>query len=169
MNEEIQGAVISIRTKGDKLGIWTRDASKQEENLELGLFFDFMIYFCLFFVFVCVFCFNLFFLIHVFFCFVHVFLFCSCFFHLRFFVSPCHMCLLVQFCCAFTCYEVIFCNWRCLIQVCWCFRLCARTPKNFFAWVFCISPIQLHSCLSFFTNLFYINTFYIMLFHLFNF
>ena len=30
------GAVVNIRNKGDKLGIWTHDATKQDANIKIG-------------------------------------------------------------------------------------------------------------------------------------
>ncbi|XP_045446055.1 eukaryotic translation initiation factor 4E1-like [Melitaea cinxia] len=34
--EEICGAVVNIRAKMDKIGVWTADTSKQQANLEIG-------------------------------------------------------------------------------------------------------------------------------------
>ncbi|CAH2106982.1 unnamed protein product [Euphydryas editha] len=34
--EEICGAVVNIRAKIDKIGVWTADTSKQQANLEIG-------------------------------------------------------------------------------------------------------------------------------------
>ena len=34
--EEICGAVINIRPKGDKLGLWTADSSSPESNIKIG-------------------------------------------------------------------------------------------------------------------------------------
>ena len=36
LSDEICGAVVNIRPKGDKLGLWTRDASNSEANLKIG-------------------------------------------------------------------------------------------------------------------------------------
>ncbi|CAH0407935.1 unnamed protein product [Chilo suppressalis] len=35
-SEEICGAVVNVRPKTDKIGIWTADTSKQHANLEIG-------------------------------------------------------------------------------------------------------------------------------------
>lgn len=35
-SEEICGAVVNIRNKGDKLGLWTHDAMKSEANKKIG-------------------------------------------------------------------------------------------------------------------------------------
>jgi len=35
-SDEVCGTVINIRPKGDKLGIWTRDAEEQEKNMVIG-------------------------------------------------------------------------------------------------------------------------------------
>jgi len=35
-SDEVCGTVINIRPKGDKLGIWTRDAEDQEKNMVIG-------------------------------------------------------------------------------------------------------------------------------------
>lgn len=35
-SDEICGAVVNVRTKGDKLGIWTADYKKEENNKEIG-------------------------------------------------------------------------------------------------------------------------------------
>ena len=36
-SDEICGAVINIRPKGDKLGLWTRNASQRDANVKIGL------------------------------------------------------------------------------------------------------------------------------------
>ncbi len=35
-SEEISGAVVNIRNKGDKLGLWTQDASRSEATKRIG-------------------------------------------------------------------------------------------------------------------------------------
>nr|QBH73402.1 eukaryotic translation initiation factor 4e [Orthoderella ornata] len=35
-SEDLCGAVVNVRAKGDKIGIWTADAGKQESVLEIG-------------------------------------------------------------------------------------------------------------------------------------
>ena len=35
-SDSVCGAVVQIRTKGDKLAIWTNNASDQEANLSIG-------------------------------------------------------------------------------------------------------------------------------------
>lgn len=35
-SEDICGATVNIRTKGDKLGLWTRDAQKIEATKKIG-------------------------------------------------------------------------------------------------------------------------------------
>ena len=40
-SDEICGAVINIRPKGDKLGLWTRNASQRDGNIKIGLFSHF--------------------------------------------------------------------------------------------------------------------------------
>jgi len=37
-SDEICGAVINIRPKGDKLGLWTRNASQRDANIKIGSF-----------------------------------------------------------------------------------------------------------------------------------
>jgi len=39
LGDEICGAVINLRSKGDKLGLWTADAAHTENNLRIGLVF----------------------------------------------------------------------------------------------------------------------------------
>lgn len=34
--EDVCGAVVNIRNKGDKLGIWTHDATKADANTKIG-------------------------------------------------------------------------------------------------------------------------------------
>ena len=41
-SDEICGAVINIRPKGDKLGLWTRNATQKDANIKIGLFSDFV-------------------------------------------------------------------------------------------------------------------------------
>jgi len=36
-SDEICGAVINIRPKGDKLGLWTRNATQRDANIKIGL------------------------------------------------------------------------------------------------------------------------------------
>jgi len=36
LGEEICGAVINLRPKGDKLGLWTADASRADHNMRIG-------------------------------------------------------------------------------------------------------------------------------------
>ncbi|ESO03034.1 hypothetical protein HELRODRAFT_112394 [Helobdella robusta] len=36
LSDEICGAVVNIRPKGDKLGLWTRDASKKDAIIRIG-------------------------------------------------------------------------------------------------------------------------------------
>lgn len=36
-SEEVCGAVVNIRGKGDKIGIWTSNAMKSEAVLEIGM------------------------------------------------------------------------------------------------------------------------------------
>ena len=36
MSDDICGAVVNIRNKGDKLGLWTNDAKRSEANLRIG-------------------------------------------------------------------------------------------------------------------------------------
>lgn len=36
LGDEICGAVMNVRNKGDKLGIWTADASKADSNIMIG-------------------------------------------------------------------------------------------------------------------------------------
>ena len=36
-SDEISGAVVNIRNKGDKLGLWTQDASRSEATKRIGL------------------------------------------------------------------------------------------------------------------------------------
>jgi translation initiation factor 4E len=38
-SEEICGAVINIRPKGDKLGLWTRDCTQRDANIKIGKVF----------------------------------------------------------------------------------------------------------------------------------
>lgn len=35
-SDSVCGAVVQIRTKGDKLAIWTNNASDQDANLSIG-------------------------------------------------------------------------------------------------------------------------------------
>ena len=35
-SDEISGAVVNIRNKGDKLGLWTQDASRSEATKRIG-------------------------------------------------------------------------------------------------------------------------------------
>jgi len=35
-SDEICGAVINIRQKGDKLGLWTRNAAQRDANIKIG-------------------------------------------------------------------------------------------------------------------------------------
>lgn len=35
-SESVCGAVVQIRTKGDKLAIWTKNAADQDANLSIG-------------------------------------------------------------------------------------------------------------------------------------
>ena len=35
-SDEICGAVVNIRNKGDKLGVWTRDFKQQDAILKIG-------------------------------------------------------------------------------------------------------------------------------------
>ena len=35
-SDEISGAVVNIRNKGDKLGLWTQDASRSEATKKIG-------------------------------------------------------------------------------------------------------------------------------------
>ena len=35
-SESVCGAVVQIRTKGDKLAIWTKNAADQDANLGIG-------------------------------------------------------------------------------------------------------------------------------------
>ena len=36
LDEEICGAVINLRSKGDKLGLWTADAARADHNMRIG-------------------------------------------------------------------------------------------------------------------------------------
>jgi len=45
-SDEICGAVINIRAKGDKLGLWTRNATQKDANIKIGSFV--FAIFCLF-------------------------------------------------------------------------------------------------------------------------
>jgi len=36
LGDEICGAVINLRPKGDKLGLWTADAANGEANMRIG-------------------------------------------------------------------------------------------------------------------------------------
>ena len=36
LSEDICGATINIRNKGDKLGLWTRDARKGDATVKIG-------------------------------------------------------------------------------------------------------------------------------------
>ncbi len=36
MSDDICGAVVNIRNKGDKLGVWTRDSQKNDATLKIG-------------------------------------------------------------------------------------------------------------------------------------
>jgi len=36
LGDEICGAVINLRSKGDKLGLWTADATHAEANIRIG-------------------------------------------------------------------------------------------------------------------------------------
>ena len=36
LSDDICGAVVNIRPKGDKLGLWTRDASRSDANIKIG-------------------------------------------------------------------------------------------------------------------------------------
>jgi len=36
LGDEICGAVINLRSKGDKLGLWTADAGRAEHNMRIG-------------------------------------------------------------------------------------------------------------------------------------
>lgn len=35
-SEEVCGAVVNVRNKGDKIGVWTADAKKSESILKIG-------------------------------------------------------------------------------------------------------------------------------------
>jgi translation initiation factor 4E len=35
-SEDVCGAVVNIRAKGDKIGIWTADAMKTQSVMEIG-------------------------------------------------------------------------------------------------------------------------------------
>ena len=36
LGDDICGAVINLRSKGDKLGLWTADAAQAENNIRIG-------------------------------------------------------------------------------------------------------------------------------------
>jgi len=36
LGDEICGAVINLRSKGDKLGLWTADAARADHNMRIG-------------------------------------------------------------------------------------------------------------------------------------
>ena len=36
LGDEICGAVINLRSKGDKLGLWTANAARADHNLRIG-------------------------------------------------------------------------------------------------------------------------------------
>ena len=40
MSDNVCGAVINIRPKGDKLGLWTADASNGDSIVKIGLVFN---------------------------------------------------------------------------------------------------------------------------------
>ena len=35
-SDEVCGAVVNVRSKGDKIGVWTADAKKSESILKIG-------------------------------------------------------------------------------------------------------------------------------------
>lgn len=35
-SEDVNGAVINIRNKGDKLSLWTRDSRRQDATMKIG-------------------------------------------------------------------------------------------------------------------------------------
>ena len=39
LGDEICGAVINLRSKGDKLGLWTADAARADHNMRIGFVF----------------------------------------------------------------------------------------------------------------------------------
>ena len=39
LGDEICGAVINLRAKGDKLGLWTANAAQADNNLRIGFVF----------------------------------------------------------------------------------------------------------------------------------
>lgn len=39
-SDEVCGAVVNIRPKGDKVGVWTRDAHNSASNLKIGFVFE---------------------------------------------------------------------------------------------------------------------------------
>jgi hypothetical protein len=38
-SEDVNGAVVNIRNKGDKLSLWTRDSRRQDATLKIGFVF----------------------------------------------------------------------------------------------------------------------------------
>ena len=42
-SDEVNGAVVNIRNKGDKLGLWTGDASKNDATLKIGSVFNYIL------------------------------------------------------------------------------------------------------------------------------
>ena len=47
LGDEICGAVINLRSKGDKLGLWTADAARADHNMRIGLVLVMACFYCL--------------------------------------------------------------------------------------------------------------------------
>lgn len=43
LGDEVCGAVINLRSKGDKLGLWTADATRADHNMRIGSVFPLLL------------------------------------------------------------------------------------------------------------------------------